>query len=292
MKKYIFILSILISALNSFAQDIKESTFLINNANQPCITANYALSGEIIEGAFIKKMTDAQLNKSSKASNGFKVYKKVIISEITKETIDLYYKVEDNKTSAILTLALSKGYDNFFKKETDSISIENTKTYLTKFFNDATAFLFTQQVNEQAAVVKKLEKKLKSQIKDEEGYTKDKSKIESKINSNKLDIVALKIEMEAQQKALEVIKTKTSTFESIEEVNALKKELSKQQVTAEKATKKYNSALEEAGNLKENLKKAEDKIADVALAQTATKSEIAEANKKINEITTQLANLK
>ena len=81
MKKYIFILSILISALNSFAQDIKESTFLINNANQPCITANYALSGEIIEGAFIKKMTDAKLNKSSKASNGFKVYKKVIISE-------------------------------------------------------------------------------------------------------------------------------------------------------------------------------------------------------------------
>jgi hypothetical protein len=291
MKKYIFILSILISALNSFAQDIKESTFLINNANQPCITANYALSGEIIEGAFIKKMTDAQLNKSSKASNGFKVYKKVIISEITKETIDLYYKVEDNKTSAILTLALSKGYDNFFKKETDSISIENTKTYLTKFFNDATAFLFTQQMNEQAAVVKKLEKKLKSQIKDEEGYTKDKSKIESKINSNKLDIVALKIEMEAHQ-SVRTIKTKTATFESIEEVNALKKELSKQQVTAEKATKKYNNALEEAGNLKENLKKAEDKIADVALAQTATKSEIAEANKKINEITTQLANLK
>jgi len=292
MKKYIFILSILISALNSFAQDIKESTFLINNANQPCITANYALSGDIIEGAFIKKMTDAKLNKSSKASNGFKVYKKVIISEITKETIDLYYKVEDNKTSAILTLALSKGYDNFFKKEIDSISIENTKTYLTKFLNDATAFLFTQQMNEQVVVVKKLEKKLKSQSKIEEAHTKDKSKIESKINSNKLDIVALKIEMEAQQKALEIIKTKTATFESIEEVNALKKELSKQQVTAEKATKKYNNALEEAGTLKENLKKAEDKIADVALAQTATKSEIAEANKKINEITTQLANLK
>jgi hypothetical protein len=291
MKKYIFILSILISALNSFAQDIKESTFLINNANQPCITANYALSGEIIEGAFIKKMTDAQFNKSSKASNGFKVYKKVIISEITKETIDLYYKVEDKKTSAILTLALSKGYDNFFKKETDSISIENTKIYLTKFLNDATAFLLLKQLNTQTAVFKNLEKKLKNQSKDEENFTKDKSKIESKINLNKIDIVALKVDMEVQQKTLENVKN-TAPNELIQDKDAFKKELSKQQSITEKATKKYNSALEQAGTLNENLKKAEDKITEAALQQVKTKYEIVEATKKMNEIISQIANLK
>ena len=124
-----------------------------------------------------------------------------MVSFVISEIITFLYTLnpleafEDlfNLASAILTLALSKGYDNFFKKEIDSISIENTKTYLTKFLNDATAFLFTQQMNEQAVVVKKLEKKLKSQSKIEEAHTKDKSKIESKINSNKLDIVAFKI---------------------------------------------------------------------------------------------------
>lgn len=289
MKKYIFLISILVSSLTTFAQEVKESTTVVNSTNQPCISAEYALSGEIIEGAFIKKMADAKISKASKATDGFKLYKGVTVSEITKETIDLYYKVEDKKTSAILTLAFSKGYDNFFKKETDAVSIENAKIYLTKFVNDATAFLLAKQMNEQAAVVKSLEKKLKGQSKDEEGYTKDKSKIESKINSNKIDIVALKIEMEAQQKALETVKAQTVT---VEEMNALKKELSKQQSATEKATKKYNNALEDAGTYNENLKKAEDKIMDAVLEQTKTKSEITEANKKIDDLKTQLANLK
>jgi len=289
MKKYIFLISILVSSLTTFAQEVKESTTVVNSTNQPCILAEYALSGEIIEGAFIKKMADAKISKASKGTDGFKLYKGVTISEITKETIDLYYKVEDKKTSAILTLALSKGYDNFFKKETDAVSIENVKIYLTKFVNDATAFLLAKQINEQVAVVKNLEKKLKGQSKDEEGYTKDKSKIESKINSNKIDIVALKIEMEAQQKELETVKMKTVT---VEEMNALKKELSKQQVATEKATKKYNNALEDAGTYNENLKKAEDKIMVAVLEQTKTKSEITEANKKIDDLKTQLANLK
>lgn len=291
MKKYIFIISILVSALTTFAQDVKEGTILINNANQPCISADYALSGEIIEGAFIKKMTEAKLSKASKASNGFRLYKKVIISEITKETIDLYYKVEDKKTSAILTLALSKGYDNFFKKETDSISIENTKIYLTKFLNDATAFLLSKQLNTQTAVFKNLEKKLKNQSKDEENFTKDKSKIESKINLNKIDIVALKVDMEVLQKTLENVKN-TAPNELIQDKDAFKKELSKQQSTTEKATKKYNSALEQAAELNENLKKAEDKITEAALQQIKTKSEIVEATKKMNEIISQIANLK
>ena len=95
--------------------------------------------------------------------------------------------------------------------------------------------------------------------------------------------------MEAQQKALETVKMKTVT---VEEMNALKKELSKQQSTTEKATKKYNNALEDAGTYNENLKKAEDKIMDAVLEQTKTKSEITEANKKIDDLKTQLANLK
>jgi chromosome segregation ATPase len=289
MKKYIFLISILVSSLTTFAQEIKESTTLVNNTNQPCILADYALSGEIIEGAFIKKMADAKISKASKATDGFKLYKGVTISEITKETIDLYYKVEDKKTSAILTLALSKGYDNFFRKEIDSVSIENAKIYLAKFAKDATAFLLNKQMIEQASVVRSLEKKLKGQSKVEEGYTRDKSKIESKINSNKIDIVALKIEMEAQQKALENVKTQTVT---VEEMNTLKKELSKQQVATEKVTKKYNSALEDAGTYNENLKKAEDKIADAALEEIKIKSEITEANKKMDDLKTQLANLK
>jgi hypothetical protein len=289
MKKYIFLISIIITTLTTFAQEVKESTTVVNNTNQPCISAEYALSGEIIEGAFIKKMADAKIIKASKAANGFKLYKGITVSEITKETIDLYFKVEDKKTSAILSLALSKGYDNFLKKETDSVSIENAKIYLTKFVNDATAFLLAKQMNEQAAVVKSLEKKLKGQSKDEEGYTKDKSKIESKINSNKIDIVALKIEMEAQEKALEIVKTKTVT---VEEMSALKKELSKQQSATEKATKKYNNALEDAGTYNENLKKAEDKIMDAVLEQTKTKSEITAANKKMDDLKAQLANLK
>lgn len=289
MKKYILSIALLAGSLSSFAQDAKESTTLLNKINQPCIMADYAMSGEIIEGALIKKMAESKISKSSKATDGFKLYKGVTIPEITKETIDLYYRVDDKKTSATVYFLVSKGYDNFMKKETDSITIENTKMYLNKFVKDATAFSLNKQMVEQAEVIKDLEKKMKGQAKDEAGYTKDKSKVESKIASNKIDIEAMKMEMEAQQKALEIVNKKTATIEGMD---ALKKEVSKQQSATDKATKKYNNALEDAGSYKEDLKKAEDKIANSALDQTKTKSEIDEANKKLEELKSQLANLK
>ena len=97
--------------------------------------------------------------------------------------------------------------------------------------------------------------------------------------------------MEVQQKTLENVKN-TAPNELIQDKDAFKKELSKQQSTTEKATKKYNSALEQAAELNENLKKAEDKITEAALQQIKTKSEIVEASKKMNEIISQIANLK
>lgn len=289
MKKIVLSFALFATTLSAFAQEVKESTTLLNKINQPSIVADYNLSGEIVEGAFIKKMTDAKISKPSKATDGFKLYKGISIPEITKETIDLYVKVDDKKTSSTVYMLMSKGYDNFMKKETDSISIENGKVYLTKFMKDINAFSLNKQIDAQNETIADLEKKMKGQAKDEAGYTKDKSKVESKISANKIDIEAMKVEMEAQQKALELVKQKTAT---IEQMDALKKEVSKQESVTEKATKKYNNALEDAGKYKDDLKKAEDKIAESALEQTKTKNEIDGAKRKLEDLKTQLSNLK
>lgn len=285
MKKLVSAIILFLIANNLQAQNVKEGTTLFNKINQPCLVGEYNFSGDIIEGALIKKMADAKISKPGKSSDGFKLYKGISLPDITKETIDLYYKIDDKKTNATLYVMLSKGYDNFIKHESDSVTLQRATEYFTKFIKDATAFSLQKDIVAQQEVIAGLEKKLKSQVKDEENATKEKSKIESKITANKIETEALKQEMEAQQKALEMVKQKTAT---IEQMDALKKEVSKQESATEKATKKYNNALEDAGQYKEDVKKAEDKIAASVIEQNKTKASITNAKQQLDNLQQQL----
>jgi DNA repair exonuclease SbcCD ATPase subunit len=291
MKKQILCLAIiLLAGLHSFAQDIKEGTTELNKVSQPCIIASYAMSYDVVEGALLKKMSDAKYSKPSKTKDGFKMYKGINIPDIMNATLDYYIKIEDKKPNATLYMLISRGYDNFLKRESaDSVAIENAKLYLNKFMTDLMSFQLNKDIVAQNGAIKDVEKKMKNAAKDEESLTKDKSKVESKISGNEIEIQALKVDMEAQQAALETVKQETATVDQME---ALKKKVTKQEDASKKATKKYEKALESAGSYKDELQKTESKLNDNATEQLKIKSELEEANKKLEELKTQLANLK
>ena len=291
MKKSIVTLStLLLSGFGLFAQEIKESTIELNKIAQPCVMASYNMSYDVVEGAIVKKMSDSKFSKPSKTKDGYKLYKGITIAEIAPATMDYYIKVEDKSPNANLYLLISKGYDNFLKKETaDSTTIANAKVYLEKFMKDLTAFQLNKDIVAQQEVIKDIEKKSKSAAKDEGELTKSKGKVESKISGNKIEIEALKQDMEAQQKALELVKQKTAT---IDQMDALKKEVSKQEDATKKATKKYESALESAGEYKTDLQKLETQLTENATEQLKIKAELDGANQKLEELKNQLANLK
>lgn len=290
MKKlFISLPTLLLMAASTFAQNAKTSTIEINKIPQPCVSSEFTYPADIVEGALRKKFTDIKLGSGDKTKDGFRVYKGVVIPEISDKKIEFYFKVEDKKPVSQVAFLTSLGYDNFIKYETDSVTVNKTIAYLNNLLTDITRFDLNYKINKQNEVISDIEKKSKNTAKDGEGLVKDKAKVESKISKNTIELNALKTEMEAQQKALEVVKTKTATIEGM---SALKKEVSKQEEATKKATKNYESAVKDSADYKEDLAKTEKAIVDNKTEQEKIKAELDTEKKKLEDLKTQLSNVK
>lgn len=290
MKKYVLSLVTLFGSVAFVnAQNAKVSSIEINKMPQPCVMAEYSIPAEMVEGAMRKKFSDAKLGSGDKTKDGFRMYKGVLLPEIAKEKMDVYYKVEDKKPTSMVYMLTSKGYDNFMKMDPDSVAMKNSIEFLNKFVKDATAFHLTNEIKKQEEVIDDVEKSGKKLAKNADGLARDKAKVESKISKNAIEIGGLKTEMENQQKALELVKQKTAT---LEEMNALKKEVGKQEDVTKKATKKYDNAVKDAADYKEDLAKTEKELSDNAIAQDASRAQLEAERKKLEELKTQLSSLR
>ncbi len=212
-----------------------------------------------------------------------------MVPEIAKEKIDVYYKVEDKKPSSTIYMLTSKGYDNFMKPETDAEAVQNTINFLNLFVKDATAFLLNDQIDKQNDIISDIEKKAKNASKDAASLAKDKTKLESKISDNAIEAGTLKNEMENEQKALELVKTKTAT---IDQVDALKKEVSKQETKTRKANKHYDNAVSDGAGYKEDLAKKIKDIDDNQTEQATIKNDLEAAKRKLEDLKSQLNGIK
>jgi chromosome segregation ATPase len=159
---------------------------------------------------------------------------------------------------------------------------------MDKFVRDATAFQLNRDIEKQLEVIKDVEKKMKGVAKDQESYQKDKAKAESKISQNIIEQGALKSEWESQKKLLETVKAKTVT---LDQMDALKKEVSKQEDATAKAEKKYNNAMKDGEEYKGDLNKAESKIGEAQIEMDKVKTELQNENNKLAELRAQLAAL-
>jgi hypothetical protein len=289
MKK--FLLSVLVCSvlgLNAIAQIAKVNTSELNKVSRPCVSADYGMTYEIVEGAFKKKFADMKFGSGDKTKDGYRLFKGVTFSEISPNKIDLYYRVEDRKPNTTVYFLMSSGYDIFLKPETDSVIYQNAIVFMDKFVRDATAFQLNRDIEKQLEVIKDVEKKMKGVAKDQESYQKDKAKAESKISQNIIEQGALKSEWESQKKLLETVKAKTAT---LDQMDALKKEVSKQEDATAKAEKKYNNSMKDDEEYKGDLNKAESKIGEAQIEMDKVKTELQNENNKLAELRAQLAAL-
>lgn len=289
MKKQLLTLLVASMGLNAMSQSIaKVNSAEINKMSRPCITADYGMSFETIEGALKKKFSDLNLKSPDKTKDGYRVYKGVAIPEITTDKIDLYYRVENRKPNTTIYMLLSRGYDNFMVPEKDSMVYANTIQFLDKFVKDATIFSLNEQIVNQEREIKEADKNIKSIAKDEEGLMKDKSKTEAKISQNTIEQGSLKAEVENQEKLLVELKKKTATLDQME---ALKKEVSKQEDAVKKAAKNYNNSIKDGEDYKSDLNKIESKIGDNKIEEDKAKTELEQKNAKLQELKNQLAEI-
>ncbi len=286
-RKLIFTLTCFFAFASMTAQDAKITSTEFNKKSQPAISADFEMSGPIAEGAIKKKMSDAKI-KGGSNKNGFLTYQEVIVPELRAEKMDVYFKIEDKKTSSTVMLLISKGYENFMSKETDPEVVNKSIVYLNSLKKDIMSFGYNDEIAKQEDKQKDLEKDLKKATKEGASLSKDKTKAEGKAADNRNKIANLKADLDNQNKTLEFVKAKTGT---VDQMNSIKKEISKQEDAVKSATKKHESAIKDDADYKEDIEKAISKINENQTEQVKIKTEIEGAKTKIAELRGKLAGL-
>ena len=284
-KIFLFITVAFVLPLLSIGQAADTLTYF-NQQTLAASVAHYNYSAEEINGALEKKFIAAKFPKASKSKDGYMLYKGVSMPEISTVKLDFYSKVVPNGANSSLYIILSKGYDNYISKSSDPEIIANTLNFLNGFNRNAAAYRYGVAVENQNLVIKDVEKKIKKSEAEKESIEKEKSKIQSKIGDIKQKADGLKIEHENQQKSLEILRNKKAT---LEEMAALKKEVSKQEDLTNKARKKHEEALKNIKSKEEEVEKEDKNLAKNKAEQESLASALAVEKQKLEDLKTKLA---
>ncbi len=155
---------------------------------------------------------DDKMEKSGykgKDSKGFTVYKGVRLNELGTDAYDLYFMVDrksrKEKENAVITLLISKGFDNFVSDSADAPVIKNAKKYLDSIKDMIAVYDLELQIADQGDAVKKADKKLNTLREDGVDMEKKRKKLEQQIEDNKKDQTAQQAELEKQRQILQTL---------------------------------------------------------------------------------------
>lgn len=192
-----------ISTLGLFAQS-QTGTTTFNKSPQPAVIYNLPYSAEAVANGVENKMNTYGKPKKVK---GFLMYKNILVTEISKNPVTIYFNAEkkSNKddANAVLTMMISNEFDRFYAVEDNKELFESAKSFLNGFEPSVVAANLELKIKDQDESVKKSDKKLKNLRDDGIDYEKQRKKLEDKISQNTLDITAQEQELNKQKEQLD-----------------------------------------------------------------------------------------
>jgi len=208
MKKLFSATALLFACTYVISQAVPAST-IINKENRNAIMITINQPVKITTDALQQKMHRAGLDERVK--RGEASYKGVTLSEISKDKIDIYTKVEEapNNTSTVY-MAVSRGYNNFTSGGTDSVITEKTIAFLNSLVKDADNHFADQDISNQVNDVNKFEKEYQHLLDEQRDLEKKKSSIDTRLTEITNELATLKTEMDKKKAAVEDSKTKRS----------------------------------------------------------------------------------
>ena len=208
MKKLFSVMAMLFACTYVISQAVPVSTMIEKeNRNAVMIVINQPV--KITTEALQQKLQRAGLDE--KIKRGAASYKGVTLSEISKDKIDVYTKVEKapNNTSMVY-MAVSRGYNNFTNSGADSIITENTIAFLNSFVKDADNHFADLDISNQMNDVNKSEKEYQHLLDEQRDLEKKKSSIETRLAEIQNELATRKTEMDKRKSAVEESKNKRS----------------------------------------------------------------------------------
>lgn len=139
-----------------------------------------------------------------KKEKGYEAFKAQVFSEISSNTLDIYYKVEtkkDNQSKVILFLAT--GYDNWLNPQDHATELNNATKMLDNLAAEVRTYELKLAIDAQTKVVEEALKTKEKQEKDLEKLGKDLEKLQKEIEDNKAEQEANKKAQEEQTKLIE-----------------------------------------------------------------------------------------
>lgn len=153
-----------------------------------------------------------KMGYKGKDSKGYVVYRGVKLSEISNDPVDMYFMVDrksrKEKETSIITLLLSKGFEEFMTEKDNPEVFQKAKVYLDSIRNSIADYDLELQIKEQEDVVKDNDKKAAKLVEEAEDLQKKKKKLEKDIEDNIKNQADQKTEIEKQQQILETLKAK------------------------------------------------------------------------------------
>jgi uncharacterized protein YycO len=205
MKKFsLFAALLMVAFMSGWTQKAAEGTEKSPlGTDGKCLTVELEGQQKNVEAVMENKFKKLK----GKKEKGYDAFKAQIFSEISSNTLDIYYKVEtkkDNQSKVVLFLAT--GYDNWLNPNEHASELNNAKKMLEGLAAEVRTYELNLAIEAQTKVV---EGAVKTQADLEKDLTKlgsDLEKLQAEIEENKKSQEENKKTQEEQKKTIELEK--------------------------------------------------------------------------------------
>jgi hypothetical protein len=192
-----------------FAQAMPVST-MIEKENRNAVMIEISQPVNITTDALEQKLRRAGLNE--KVRKGLASYKGVVLSEISKDKIDIYTKVvEGPNNTSVVYMAVSRGYNNFTNSVADSTITENVKSFLNSLVKNANNYSADVDIGNQIKGENKSQEEYQKLLDEQKDLEKKKAKIDSRLTEIQNELNTRKMDLDKKKTGVEDSKAKRSS---------------------------------------------------------------------------------
>ena len=166
----------------AMAQTAQSVQIRYSKADQPGLAITFPYSENIVETAVRNRMDREEVGKR-RSSKGFDYYRAEKWGDISANHVDIYTKVDGNRSSSTVNLLVSKGYDNFVSGTIDEVMYKRMQDFLTSLKTDIDLVVLQEAIKAQEEAVKEKEKAVRNALDEESKLAKQKEAVEKAIEA-------------------------------------------------------------------------------------------------------------
>jgi hypothetical protein len=158
----------------------KDASVMIDKENRNAVMITIDQPENITSDALRQRLERSGLKE--KARNGVTKYKGVTLSEISRDKVDIYTKVEKGpNNSSVVYMAVSRGYNNFTNTLVDSNITQNAKNFLESLVKDADNHYADVEISNQINDLNKEEKSYQQLLNEQNDLQQKKVNIDNRL---------------------------------------------------------------------------------------------------------------